>query len=605
MSFLYILSNYVNDNTNICFFKIYYDILEIEGDDMSDYERLKQQGYSEEQIKLALDQLSNIKIEKAPLGPNREDKSATVKDSEGIEKKTSHIMMGYNKKRIVLSDGQYVNEEEFEKALNENLNSNEKDAIYVCKKTGKLVESAQIAQEILKSTIKKSSTLKLSADSSIKNQNTARVSIMDSKEKEYPKGVFMLGNGNLQLPNGQYVNGEEIAVALNDYVKLTPPAQKEIVPSNHEEIYKVIKRIVSKFSYIPLLVSTLIMILSGLGFKDKKITEMVLQEQANLKHTTTKMQQMSEEEIKNVVYDNLVKLKTGDSVEIPSGLKYYSSSDHEKTKNSKSGTFGSVTRPEGTYNVDFISILYNGNIVHTEYNLDVGIEETLENVAQKMGVSKNDLKMELHIGGPVAGWVNADELINKSASNSHTKVNVNLKEAEKQKGVSDNFNGSTITIDNGVVLKVVDENGNLLPGGSIVTGSDGQKYRLDNLEIETEKVNTLVEVGTKKKLNWSIHNITKEELLLAASVGIIGTYLTSTKKKEMTNMTESQIENLVSEAKQKFDNQSEFQKAVINITKKNPVPSISPEEQLKQSLIDQEITVEDIDDMKRSGGLKF
>lgn len=573
---------------------------------MSEYEILKKQGYTEEQINLALDQLSNIKLESAPLAPNREDKSVVVKDSHGVEKKTSSIMMGYNKKGILLSDGQYVSEEEFEKALMDNLNSDKKDVIYVCKKSGKKVDSAKIAHDILKEVIKKNSSLKLSPDSTIKNQNSAKVTIIDNKkQKEYNKGVFMLGNKRIQLPNGQYVSAEEISLALNEYIKLSPTNQKETIDQNNPEVYRVIKRIVSKFSYIPLLISTIIMILSGLGFKQEKITELVQQQQDNLKYSTTQMQQMTDNEIKDAVYDKFIKLKTGDSIEIPSNVKYFSSSDHETQKNSKSGTFGSVIRPEGKYSLEYVSILYNKNIVYVEYNTNVSIDNTLENVAQKLGVSKENLKVELHIGGPVAGWVDVDDIVNNYISSSQNQAKVNLKETEKQNGVIENFDGSIIVINGNVTLKVVDENGNLLPSGSIVVGNDGQKYRLDDLKIEKEMAMSSVEVGTKNKLHWSIHNITKEELLLAASVAIVGTYFTTKQRKEMTDMTESQIDSIVSEAQKKFDNQSEFKKAVTNITKKNPVSYVSPEEQLKQSLIDQEITVEDITEIKNSGGLKF
>lgn len=573
---------------------------------MNEYERLKKSGYTEEEIRVELDRLSQINIKNKPLGPNREDRDVSVKDSQGIEKKTSSIMMGYNKKGIILSDGQYVSAKEFEETLNNELNSNDKDVVYASRKTGKLVKAADIAQEILNETVKKESSLNLSEDTKITNQDSAQISITDpKKQQEFKKGIIMLGNNNIKLPNGQYVSGQEIVSALNDYVKLTPtPTKTDIVVEKEDELLRVIKRIVQKFSWVPLLISAIITILSGLGFKKSVIKEMVQREQANLKHSTSHMQMMTDEEIKDMARDNVVKLKTGASVEIPAGTKYYSSSDHEQVKSSKSGTFGSVTRPEGTYNVDYISILHNGNIVHTEYDKGISVDETLEKVAKKLGVSKSELKMELHIGGPVAGWVNADELINNYTSESKKKVDANLKATEKQNGITTNFNGNTIIIDGNVTLKVVDQNGNLLPAGSIVIGSDGQKYRLDELQLETEKVMEEVAIGTKTKLNWSIHNISKEELLMAAAVGIVGTYLTSKKKKENAEMTETQIDIMISDVRKAFDDQSEFNKAVQNITMKNPVPYMSTSEQLKESLIDQEITVEDIINLKETGGMR-
>lgn len=595
---------------------------------MNDYERLKKEGYTEEEIKVELDKLSQVNLGPEPLGPNRVDKEVIVQDAKGIVKKTSSIMMGYNKQGLILSDGQYVSAKEFEETLNNELKSNDKDIVYVCKKTGKLVNAADIAQEILTEVVKKDSSLNLSPDEQVINQDSARISITDPrKQQEFRKGIMMLGNNNIQLPNGQYVSGQEIVSALSEYVKLTPkktnptppippvpgeelseidpiPPKEELVVEKEDELLRVIRRIVQKFSWIPLLISALITILSGLGFKKEVIKEMVQKEQANLKHSTSHMQMMTDEEIKAKTYGDIVKLKTGGEIEMTTGIKYYSSSDHEQVKDSKSGTFGSVTRPEGKYDIEYISILHNGNIVHTEYGKDVSIDDTLEMVAKKLGVQKSELKMKLHIGGPVAGWVNADDIINNYTSESKKKVDANLKETEKQSGITENFNGSTITINGNITLKVVDGNGNLLPAGSIVIGSDGQKYRLDELQLETEKAMEKVDVGTKNRLNWSIHNITKEELLMAAAVGIVGTYLTSKKKKEMTDMTETQIEMIIADVRKAFDDQSEFNKAVRNITMKNPVAYMSPSEQLKQSLIDQEITIEDITTLKETGGIR-
>ena len=63
---------------------------------------------------------------------------------------------------------------------------------------------------------------------------------------------------------------------------------------------------------------------------------------------------------------------------------------------------------------------------------------------------------------------------------------------------------------------------------------------------------------------------------------------------EMINMTSSQIDYLVRTAREKFENESEFQRAVTTITNKSIDEELTASETLKHDLISQNITVEDI-----------
>lgn len=71
----------------------------------SDIEKLIKQGYSIEEIRVALNGLSTIALssqEKEALGEGRDDRTVYVTPQNGEEKKTSSIMMGYNKQGIEL-----------------------------------------------------------------------------------------------------------------------------------------------------------------------------------------------------------------------------------------------------------------------------------------------------------------------------------------------------------------------------------------------------------------------------------------------------------------------------------------------------------------------
>ena len=87
----------------------------------SDYEALRRLGYTEEEISVSLEGLSGLGIFSSPLGSNREDKGVTISPKGAEEKRTSNIMMGYNKEGITLNDGEYVELSEFVEALESSL----------------------------------------------------------------------------------------------------------------------------------------------------------------------------------------------------------------------------------------------------------------------------------------------------------------------------------------------------------------------------------------------------------------------------------------------------------------------------------------------------
>jgi len=276
----------------------------------SEYEELIEKGYTEEEIKVSLDDVSRMEISDSPLGPGREDRGVTVRDAEGIEKKTSSIMMGYNKQGIVLENGQYVSWEEVELAINETLSNNKENTVCICKKNGKRIEPAAIVEDILERSIEKTYLTRETSDK-ISNQQAAEVSIHEG-EKEYPKGIEMLGNNGIQLPDGKYVSRQEIELALQDYIILTgpepvitPPVEpvispiepvispvqpvippmepiqptdevipqkeepkEEIKPSRKNEVFKVIKRIYHEMSWVPLAVGIIAEVIAGFGKED-------------------------------------------------------------------------------------------------------------------------------------------------------------------------------------------------------------------------------------------------------------------------------------------------------------------------------------------------
>lgn len=610
----------------------------------NDYEELLKKGYTEEQIKVALESLSRVSVSPGPMAPNRDDRSVRVKDASGKEKRTTSIMMGYNKSGIRLENGEYVSFTEFEEAIKESMASDKEDEVYVCRKTGKKVEPIEIVESIFQDVIKAQSSLVLSEDNVITNQVSKKVVIREPHlNKTINKGILMLGNAGIQLPNGDYVFLPELQVALNDYVKMSlkgnpglqeleseekeeepellEPEEKEEKPEKLDpypekeeepevldpqpkrekpkrpiepEKHRVIKRIKKKINLIPLIVGAVAVLLTGFGMKDQITTKEI---QSISQSVDFEAIGISEEEVletqEEVVRRVASEIETGQKLEVQEGVTYHESSNYKYGGADASGEFGSDLRKAGNYTVDYISVLYEGKIVQVELDQGKNLGDVLDQVSSDLGVPVSELEPMVHLGGPVSGWVSADDLYRtEELTPQITDTKIVLDESECYNGSIADFQGDSITINNGiddVSLKVRDEQGNLIEEGSIVVGSDGQEYRMSKLKSEKKTHTDTVEEKTGNELTWSFHNIEKEFALLAGAAAIGATLLSSRKKKEMTEMSDGEIDKLVSGAKERFESQSELNKATYIMTVKEP-----NFETLGQQLINHETTVEEI-----------
>lgn len=580
----------------------------------SDIEKLIKQGYSIEEIRVALNGLSTIVLspqEKEALGEGRDDRTVHITPQNGEEKKTSSIMMGYNKQGIELENGEYVNFDEVSEAINKELQTDEPNIVYVSKKTGKKIAKPEVIEELFKDVIAVSNGLKISEDNSIQNQNTARIAIEEyAKNKEHNKGVMMFGNEGIELPNGDYVLISEIESALENYVRMTPSEIIEIdeptkgqdpkQKPKKEEKYRVIDRIKKKMTIIPIVIAIAGTLATGFKMEPTFTTEVVQNDRTEAIYMVDELHEKSEQELIDEAVERIQDIKTGDKIQTEEGLEYHESSTYKYGGANKSAEFGGKYREAGEYNVDYISILNDGKIVQVKYNEGESLGENLKETADRLGVSISDLESYIHIGGPVSGWVSTDDLVKFQVDKSLEDKNVILETNKNIKVENKDFNGSTISIkENGtnVDLKVVDANGNLLKPGSIITGSNGVQYRIQDYNLEQKLDKEEKQVQTGEHLTWSIHNISSEVALLSGAASLIATKLSERDDKKMVTLTESKINELVGNARQKFEHESEFQKAVDSLVSKKIKPEIAEKANLKDALIDKQITVEDIENL--------
>lgn len=618
-------------------------------DNQNEYERLKAEGYTEEEIKVALDSLSQLSISQEPLGEKRDDRGVVATDASGVTMKTSSIMMGYNKQNIQLENGEYVSYEEFRTALMESMAKDEQNTVYVCKKTGKKVDSSLLSEEMLQQIISETTSLRLSETDKITNQTAAKIEINEPKLKKiFSKGILMLGNIGLKLPNGEYVNAKEIEKALEDYIKLSPEkitittkpsvkvidhyevedrkteyrrsdlylkskynisdegniheddiiAEEHIINENdnkfEEVFYKVIKRykkVVSK-EFLAL-VAAIMLFLSMLKINNVSVINEKIENNSVIPYSISRIAEANENYL-----NSMIEFSTGEKVELENGTEFYASSDHAYGGDATKGIIGEGIRSEGEYTAEFFSFLHNGNIIAVQMNNNEDLQENMERVAKENNVSIDEIEVHVHFGGPVCGWVNFDDIVNNVSSD---QVQI---ESTTYNGVVNNFNGESITINTEkgpVSIGILDENGDLLKAGSVVKGSDGNDYQIDALSLDDIAI-TSNDISIEKELTFNIKNISLNDVIMTSLATALASLIVRKKKKVMTEMTEEQILDLIEEARSEYDDDSEFSKAISTIIDNKDIGDKSSIDVLKQALIDQETTVEDI---KNIGGSKI
>ena len=184
--------------------------------------------YFTEPINPNLDNVSSINISSNPMGENRQDKGVEVSDSMGTTKRTSNIMMGYNKDNIVLPNGSYVSMTELENALDQELQKTSENTIIIAKSTGKMVDAATLKAQIREVLDKKAQLSLNGKTDKITNQETEKVSIKgENSEKFVDKGVFMFGNDGMKMPEDKYVNREEFEKTVSEYEFVTQTKMPE------------------------------------------------------------------------------------------------------------------------------------------------------------------------------------------------------------------------------------------------------------------------------------------------------------------------------------------------------------------------------------------
>ena len=578
----------------------------------TDYERLKKEGYTEEEIQLILqDPLSQVSLSDAPMGPGRQDKSATITDAQGNSMRTSNVMMGYNRRGLNLPSGEYVSAEELSSAMTTFLMEDSENKTIVCRSTGKVVDVSSLTSTVIEALVEGPGVTLVGKSDKITNQTAYTYGIRGDTSQTR---VFMAGNKGIELPNGEYVTLDELQGAISDYVYMvkddpvivppvfppkdpeedldpptyTPggednppnppkdPGDNEMDPPTHtpggevdpinpkdpeddiiepEQEQEEEKHVVTgrrrweKWQTIAIAVGTaIIMLVASLGLDNvlaqKQITE--IQEKA-----TYSVSQMSEQQIfetaEEAVQRAVSELSTGDSVFVEEGTRF----DHESDRaTDRHGIIGEGLREEGNYTLEYVSILDGENkIIDVEFQEGVNLGDIVTQTLEERGLSLSDVQVRVHIGGPVAGWIDVADILSEESITPQLIESKFVVESTYE-GIDETFDGTLdVNTSNGTVeLDVMNPDGTLVSEGSTVIGSDGNTYTVDNISVDHIETTTVTNEVVGQERTHSIDHLIEHagyaaiaEALLIGGVAALGAVINKKKKEEEEKKAEEEF----------------------------------------------------------------
>lgn len=396
---------------------------------------------------------------------NQDSRTVYIKGT-GIKnfKRAGILMLG--NKGFKLPCGEYILEEELQNALKEYVFSNEKKD-----------EKPKSSEEFFKHLEGEEITLKPSD-----------VKVLDIDEKN-------IKNQNNEDILNKLLNmnaDSSIEIKHNEEKKDDIPNSDDLVSKKHKVKIKN-----KKFLGTALLLASTVAFLSTLGvtggnIKQKKIVT------KSIEYT---VQNYEEKEIKKTykeLSDRIAgSLVIGNDSYFPEGVDYHESSDYDFGGRNNNDTIGNKLREEGNYNVDYFSILKDGEIVYVESNDGKNLNETINKVSKALNCNEEELQARIHFGGEkVTGWTDFDDYKDKTGikRKSHTE---------------DVYLGTTIEImeDNGKNAVIINDNENKIEVpfeniGDKIDGKNNKSYVVTDIQnkesITKENEVSNVDIGFGK-----------------------------------------------------------------------------------------------------------
>ena len=609
----------------------------------NDYQKLIDEGYIPAgTLVIEVDDVTKLELSQAEVkpegttGPTREDKTVLVVDKQGRMKKVSSLMFGYNKKKVQLADGSFVNSVDLLQAMNDAVGRLDKGSIVVNSK-GEVLDP----EDLLALVKEAAGLVRIKGKSEKVTNQDSRVWAVEGahSDVEHSKGVAFLGNNGIQLESGDYVSLDELLKALQDYMVMKPgeiippiplPPKPEPEPEPKPEpkpelepiVVRVKRKYKNKLSKWLALLAAILVLLSGFRFKDKIET---IDVPVEVQHQVMEYIQTHDLDYdidlmgKEFIYETIDEARKSIILESQMGAEIPMEEGdilHESSLlTGKQAVIGSKYRPAGNYQLSGVSVVHNGKVLGSLVDLTIknpgaDIEKFVNDLCTQKGVNVADVQIRIHLGNAAdytqTGWIDISEVFQDSEVTQDVVSEISVVKSTYE-GTIEEFDGNTIIINgaNGpVTLNIKDADGNLVAPGTTVIGSDGNEYIVSGLNLEEQFDEQIVteyrtemqqqEVVNGKKLTWRIQdcNLT---LAIAPLLGAVAAAIATKKKNEEAQENpsifefENESEYLkfkrdFEEAKERYERTSGFKKMIKDIFYRKEVDLLQrlDEEQIKQ-----------------------
>lgn len=433
--------------------------------------------------KIKIKGISTLSVRQGRWKNGTNVKKITAKEIEGNSKnkRLSSMIFGSTEPSEYLEDGEYISIEEFKEALQVEFKKKEEDekAIFVVG-----TKEYDGVDELISDVVKKSGAIKISDIDNPKIKTIdKRQGVLKKNTGEYiDKGPTILGK-KIQLPSGLYINKQDIEglkIAFQKEIEAVEPEKEE---NKKPEILKVVQKY--KVKIAPLLLAIGIAIGS---------TGIVIDKPKDVYYDVS-----SQIKTENILIDekssNFI---LGDSFEVSTGETVYIDSQDASTKEENAGPsktigkeFNAENKFAGDYDITGLAITHNGKTVSyiENFNNDpskqANLIDMVKETAEELGVDEHEFQVQIHLGSnndnTRLGWKDVSDIFFGEDMNEIEKT---ADEITRYTGEIEDFKEDTITLENGVTIKVRDENGDLVEKGTKVIGSDGEEYSLDDISEE-------------------------------------------------------------------------------------------------------------------------
>lgn len=511
-------------------------------------------------------------------------------------KGTSAMFVSKKWSGIILKDGTYVNWEDIEKAILDAMKKIEPGSMIVNKKGESLNESA--IEEIRRSVVKSSGAIIMDGINPHKKFNDSETRVAANRriitaefEEEIKAGVVLSSGKIPKLRDGTYVNIDEVRKLIEGF-----GIKKSVVtrgPVEAPKTVRVTRKYKSIFGYIMAATAIITFLLSFYKHKEKIDKKAVITEAKDrLGVEATKIIEENVMSLEDYYNSVIADLEVGNKVDVHEGDTFYNAARYDKNIDAGKVIVGKTVGKEfnqenkfvGGYQITGFAIVADGKLVDYIQDFDgemygPRLEDYVKDVCQNKNLNMNNISVRVHLGKNEdltrLGWIDVTDLIRKEHINEEDIEKIEL-QGTTYNGYVDDFKGEYVKLPNGLIIKIYDENGNLLKPGSRIIDDKGEQYIINELSLE--QYTTSEEITTScEKLKIKVSPLMMSLAAASAATSIAAFIMTARKnKKEELNPTFIEFENdkdyqeflrKFKEEKEKYDKTSKFGRLIRKVFK--------------------------------------